>query len=93
MNKVTLVPKIISREVLTANGSTLIPRNRELIIESDMQEPGNEDSIVYRFKIGNGLDTYKDLPYTSSLYSLFPKISFYDSKYENGLTLLFKEPR
>ena len=87
MNELTIVPKIINKSQLSTNGNLFIPIDRELIIEEDMQTPDDKSSIIYRFKIGNGISSYKELPYVSSLYSLFPKVLFCDSSYENCLTL------
>ena len=87
MKELTIVPKIIDKSVLSEKANLFIPRDRELIIEEDIQTPEDTLGIVYRFKIGDGMSSYSELPYISSLYSLFPKVSFCDNTYENCLTL------
>ena len=87
MKELTIVPKIIDKSTLSEKGKLFIPKDRELIIEEDVQSPEDASGIVYRFKIGDGITSYSELSYVSSLYSLFPRVSFCDNSYENCLTL------
>ena len=66
-----------------------IPKCRELIIEEDVNE--SADKTVCRFKIGDGMRQYSDLPYISSLYSLFPSVLLCDQNYTRSIELKFKE--
>ena len=37
-----------------------VPKDRELIVEEDIKD--SEDKSVYRFKVGDGMRPYSDLP-------------------------------
>jgi hypothetical protein len=64
-------------------------RNRELIIEKESD--GVEEHTVFRFKIGDGLTTYKNLKYVSSMYSLLPEICLCNKDYSSKLVINFNE--
>jgi hypothetical protein len=66
-----------------------VPKDRELIVEEDVKD--SDDKSVYRFKVGDGMRTYSDLPYVSSLYSLFPNVLLCDQNYTRSIELKFKE--
>jgi hypothetical protein len=66
-----------------------VPKDRELIVEEDVKD--SDDKSVYRFKVGDGMRPYSDLPYVSSLYSLFPNVLLCDTNYTRSIELQFKE--
>ena len=69
--------------------SAFVPKLRELIVEEDVGD--SEDKAVYRFKIGDGMRRYSELPYISSIYSLFPTVLLCDPNYTRSVELKFKE--
>ena len=84
MNQVKICPKEYTRDYMKDHGN-MIFRDREIVVEKDQ----NGDNVVLRFKIGDGVRPYNQLQYVSSLYSLFPEVSFFNKDYSNGITLCF----
>lgn len=83
MNGVTVKPKCFTKQYMKDH-DTMILKNRELIIEVDNSNPEN---VALRYKIGDGITSYKNLKYVSSLYSLFPKVYIYDKDYLNFICI------
>lgn len=86
MKGINIAPKKFSREYLRDHGN-IIFKDRELVVE---EEAGTDtDNTILRFKIGDGKTPYRQLKYASSLYSLYPKITFYDEEYTSYISLNF----
>lgn len=83
MKSLSIVPKMFNRDDI--RGSSIIFRDRELVVESD----GDGDNAVLRFKIGNGIEPYSSLPYVSSMYALYPFVYLYNKDYTNSIKLTF----
>lgn len=85
-DKITIIPKILTKEYLTKN-SSIVFKNRELIIEKDFD--GIDEHTVYRFKIGDGISSYQNLKYVSNIYSLLPEFSLCNKDYSSELVINF----
>ena len=66
------------------NGS-IVFLDRELIVE--VSEGSDSSNTVYRFKVGDGVTPYSQLPYVSSIYSLFPFVNIFDKNYSKGIEI------
>lgn len=87
-SKVTkIIGKSKSREEMLTDSSNLILKERELLIETE----GYGDTFTTRFKIGDGVTPYCELPYISSIYKLFPNFILYNSDYSFGVDISFRE--
>lgn len=84
MKGIRIKPKCYTKQYIEEHGY-IIPKSRELIIEREQGVEPSQD--VIRFKVGDGITPYSKLKYVSSLYSIFPKIVFYDDNYENYVSL------
>ena len=70
MKELNVLSKVFDKEYLRENNH-IVFKNRELIVERDS---GTDDSdTTYRFKIGDGVTTYRDLKYISSIYNFILK--------------------
>ena len=85
--KTKIIAKSKTREEMTTTGADLILKDRELLLETE----GVDDKFTVRFKIGDGATPYKELPYISSIYKLFPNFTLYNNNYTFGVDVLFKE--
>ena len=85
MKQLDVVVKEFSREYLKENG-TMIFQDRELIVEKDQTSPEN---VMYRFKLGNGILPYSELPYISNLYALFPNFKLFNKQYTQCINIKF----
>lgn len=82
----TIVPKSFTREYLKEHGSYVF-RDRELVVEKE--EAGEPDNPILRFKLGDGIRPYSELPYISSIYALFPRVHLYNNDYSKEITIEF----
>lgn len=82
---VTLQIKSYSKEDMKSKYCDMILKNRELLVETE----GENESLIARFKIGDGVTPYKNLDYISSIYKLLPNTCLYDKNYLHGVNLVF----
>lgn len=64
----------------------MILKESEFLVETE----GEGDTLVARFKIGDGKTKYSNLPYQSSIYKLFPKFTLYNEDYTFGVVINLK---
>ena len=88
MATIKLVPKAFTKEYLKQNASTVF-QDRELIVE--VEKGSTKENTVLRFKIGDGVKPYSQLPYVSSLYALFPSVNLCDNNYQNILKISLED--
>ena len=84
-NTTQLIMKSKTKEELQDIAHTLVLRDRELLVETE----GVGETLTARFKIGDGVTPYSDLPYISSIYKLFPNFVLYNNNYNIGVNISF----
>ena len=87
-SKVTeLIVKTKTREEMSKQPmSDIILKEREFLVETE----GENETLVARFKIGDGRTKYSELPYQSSIYKLFPEFILYNNEYTYGVKIKLK---
>ena len=78
-----IIVKNGSREDMCKILSDKILKDKELFVETE----GEGESLIARFKIGDGVTPYKQLPYISSIYKLFPNFKLYNNAYSYGIDI------
>ena len=86
MKQLTVIPRTIILSDFKPEND-FIPKERELITEQD----GSGDTMIMRFKLGDGITPYSKLDYVHSLVNLFPEYHLYSKNYESSLTIKFSE--
>lgn len=82
-----LIVKTKTREELSKPPlSDMILKENEFLVETE----GEGDTLVARFKIGDGKTKYSALSYQSSIYKLFPKFILYNDDYTFGVVINLK---
>ena len=88
-SKITkILAKTKTRNEMNTTLSNYILKDRELLVETE----GEGDTFVARFKIGDGITPYSQLPYVSNLYKLYPNFLLYNSDYSFGVDILLRKP-
>lgn len=82
-----VVVKSKSREEMTTILSDYILKDKELLVETE----GVNETFIARFKIGDGVTPYKQLPYISNIYKLCPNFILYNDDYTYGLNINLKQ--
>lgn len=91
MNKetklVNVIAKCKTKEEMNTSLADYVLKNRELLVETE----GENDTLVVRFKMGDGISPYKQLSYVSNLYKLYPNFILYSNDYSYGVNILLKD--
>ena len=90
MEELTLTNVIVkskTREEMSTVLSDYVLRDKELLVETE----GEDDTFIARFKIGDGMTPYNQLPYISNLYKLCPNFILYNNEYSYGINIILKD--
>lgn len=82
--QLTIIPKTIMKSDIS-NKEDFIPKVRELIAEQE----GFGDTKILRFKLGDGVTPFSELPYVQSLYNLYPNFILYNANYTQSININF----
>ena len=86
MKQLTVIPRTIVLSDFKPEDD-FIPKAREFITEQD----GSGDTMIMRFKVGDGVTPYSKLDYVHSLVNLYPEYQLWSKDYESSITIKFKE--
>lgn len=91
MNNETKITELIVKtktreEMLKLPMSDIILKDKEFLVETE----GENETLIARFKIGDGKTKYSELPYQSSIYKLFPEFLLYNNDYTYGVKIKLK---
>lgn len=76
-----------TREEMYSTLSNYILKDKELLVETE----GVNETFIARFKIGDGVTPYCQLPYVSNIYKLYPNFILYSDDYSYGLNIKLKK--
>lgn len=78
-----VIVKSKTREEMYSTLSDYVLKDKELLVETE----GVNDTFIARFKVGDGVTPYNQLPYVSNIYKLCPNFILYNDDYTYGLNI------
>lgn len=84
---INVIAKCKTKEEMNTSLADYVLKNKELLVETE----GENETFVARFKIGDGITPYKQLPYVSNLYKLYPNFILYSNDYSYGINIVLKD--